>query len=325
MASQMELEEFEFPDEKEAKQPEASAKEEEFEIEIEDDTPEPDRGRQPLPQNVVEDLDKDELEEYSENVKTKLKQLKKVWHDERREKERALREHQEAIELAKRVMEENNSLKGRLTQGEKTFLDTYKIAAERELNEAKRAYKDAYDRGDPDQILEAQDQISEAQYKLQKAREYVPSLQREESVVQTAPEIPASRPDPKMMAWQERNQWFGRDPEMTSLALGLHQKLVSEYGEAYPSTDEYWNKVDITMRRRFPEYFDGQQQNTQEETQSTNRQRTEKAPAVVAPATRSTTSKKVKIKQSTLNMIKKLGITPEQYIREQRLLEARNG
>lgn len=319
MANQMEMDDFEFPDEQEAKK--ASQTEDEFEIEVEDDAPEEDRGRQPLPQNVVEDLEKDELEEYSDNVKTKLKQMKKVWHDERREKERALREQQEAIEFAKRIMQENSALKGRLTQGEQNFLDTYKSAAELELDAAKRAYKEAYDRGDPDQILEAQDQISEAQYKLQKAREYVPTLQRQETVVQTEPQIPAPRPDPRMTAWQERNQWFGKDPEMTSLALGLHQKLVSEHGESYPATDEYWRKVDDTMRRRFPEYFEGQQQ----ETQSTNRQRTEKAPTVVAPATRSTASKKVKIKQSTLNMLKKIGVSPEQYVREQQKLEAKNG
>lgn len=318
MANDMEMDEFEFPDEQETKQS-ATAENEDFEIEVEDDTPEEDRGRQPLPQNVVAELEKDELEEYSENVKTKLKQMKKVWHDERREKERALREQQEAIEFAKRIMQENQSLKSRLTQGEQTFLDTYKGAAELELDAAKKAYKEAYDRGDPDQILEAQEQIAEAQYKLQKAREYVPTLQRQETVVQPEPQIPVSRPDPKMTAWQERNQWFGRDQEMTALALGLHQKLVSEYGDNYPATDEYWAKVDATMRRRFPEYFDGQ------ETQSTNRQRTEKAPTVVAPATRSTASKKVKIKQSTVNMIKKLGISPEAYIREQRKLEAKNG
>lgn len=320
MSNKMDVEDFEFPDEKEVKQ-EAKQADEDFEIEIEDDTPEEDRNRQPLPKNVVEELDKDELEEYSDNVKTKLKQLKKVWHDERREKDRALREQQEAIEFAKKIMAENNALKGRLTEGEKTLLDTYKSAAELELDKAKRSYKEAYDRGDPDQILEAQEQISEAQYKLQKAREYVPTLQRQETVVQPEPQMPASRPDPKMTAWQERNQWFGRDPEMTSLALGLHQKLVAEHGESYPATDEYWNKVDVTMRRRFPEYFEG----TQEETQSTNRQRTEKAPTVVAPATRSMASKKVKLKQSTVNTIKKLGITPEAYIREMRKLEANNG
>jgi hypothetical protein len=319
MANQMQMDEFEFPDEKEAQaKPQV---EDDFEIEIEDDTPEVDRGRQPLPKNVVEELEKDELEEYSDNVKTKLKQLKKVWNDERREKEQALREQQEAIEFAKRMLEENKSLKGRISRGEQTFVDTYKTAAEMELDVAKRAYKDAYDMGDPEKLVEAQQQLNDAQYKLRRASEYVPALQQEETVVQREPEVPASRPDPRMMAWQERNQWFGKDPEMTSLALGLHQKLVSEYGQAYPSTDEYWQKVDQTMRRRFPEAFS----DSQEETQPTNRQRTEKAATVVAPATRTTASKKVKLKQSTVNTIKKLGITPEAYIREMQKLEAKNG
>ena len=319
MANQMQMDEFEFPDEKEQKV--EAAQEDEFEIEIEDDTPEVDRGRQPLPKEVVEQLDKDELEEYSDNVKTKLKQLKKVWNDERREKEQALREQQEAIEFAKRMLEENKSLKGRISRGEQTFVDTYKTAAEMELDVAKRAYKDAYDMGDPERLVEAQQQLNDAQYKLRRASEYVPALQQEETVVQREPEVPASRPDPRMMAWQERNQWFGKDPEMTSLALGLHQKLVSEYGQAYPSTDEYWQKVDQTMKRRFPEAFS----DSQEETPSTNRQRTEKATTVVAPATRTTASRKVKLKQSTVNTIKKLGITPEAYIREMQKLEAKNG
>ena len=319
MAGQMQMDEFEFPDEKQAKA-EAADQEEEFEIEIEDDTPPPDRGRQPLPQEVVEQLDKDELEEYSENVKTKLKQMKKVWHDERREKEQALREQQEAIEFAKRVIQENQALKGKLSRGEQSFINTYKSAAELELDAAKRAYKEAYDMGDPDKLVDAQERLNDAQYKVRRANEYVPALQQQEVEVQREPEVPVARPDPKMLAWQERNQWFGKDPEMTSLALGLHQKLVAEHGPSYPSTDEYWEKVDHTMRRRFPEAFSEQQ-----ETQSTNRQRTEKAATVVAPATRTTASKKVTLKQSTVNTIKKLGITPEAYIREMRKLEATNG
>jgi hypothetical protein len=319
MANQMQMDEFEFPDEKQPKA-EAADQEEEFEIEIEDDTPPPDRGREPLPKEVVDQLEKDELEEYSDNVKTKLKQMKKVWHDERREKEQALREQQEAIAYAKKILEENNALKGRLSRGEQSFITTYKSAAELELDAAKRAYKEAYDMGDPDKLVDAQERLNDAQYKVRRANEYVPTLQQQETEVQREPEVPVARPDPKMMAWQERNQWFGKDPEMTSLALGLHQKLVAEHGPSYPSTDEYWEKVDHTMRRRFPEAFSEQQ-----ETQSTNRQRTEKAATVVAPATRTTASKKVKLKQSTVNTIKKLGITPEAYIREMRKLEATNG
>ena len=112
--AKMQEEEFKFPDEQEETK---SSAEEEFEFEIEDDTPPEDRNKKPMPKEIVEELETDELEEYSENVRTRLKQMKKVWHDERREKEQALREQQEALAYAQRLMEENKTLKGRLTQG----------------------------------------------------------------------------------------------------------------------------------------------------------------------------------------------------------------
>ena len=308
--------EFEFPDEKETKGKPAEAKQEDdFSFEIEDDTPEEDRGREPLPKEIVEELEKDELEDYSEKVKTRLKQMKKVWHDERREKERALREQQEALTYAQRILAENQALKGKLSEGEKSYLDTYKTAAELELNVAEKAYKAAYEEGDTDKLLEAQRKIAEANYKLQKAKDYVPTLQPDSDSVKVAPQAQVPRPDPRLTAWQERNTWFGQDEEMTSLALGLHQKLVKQYGEAYPSTDEYWRKIDETMALRFPEYFQSSPQRGEKPVT-----RTEKPATVVAPASRSTSSKKIVLKQSELAIAKKLGITPEQYAREKLLL-----
>jgi len=313
--NKMEMEDFKFPDEKE----ETSYSAEEFEIEIEDDTPPEDRDRQPLPQDIVDELEDDELEEYSEGVKTRLKQMKKVWHDERREKEQALREQQEAVSYAKQMMEENRTLKGRLSTGEQHFIDTYKSAAEMELDNAKRDYKDAYDMGDSDRLLDAQEKLNQAQFKIQKAKEFVPSRQPEESDVQPATNT-VPRPDQRAIAWQERNEWFGKDEEMTSLALGLHQKLVAQYGTSYPSTDEYWKKVDDTMRRRFPENFG--EKGEEAAPQKTQRS---KPSSVVASADRSTPSKKVKLKQSEVLIAKKLGITLEQYVREMKKLEATNG
>ena len=111
--------EFKFPDEVESKGKPSQNAEPEIEIEIEDDAPAEDRGRQPLPKPLVEELEKDELDQYDDNVKTKLKQMRKVWHDERREKESALREQQEAVTLAQRLLEENKRIKGILTNGEK--------------------------------------------------------------------------------------------------------------------------------------------------------------------------------------------------------------
>lgn len=312
--AEQDREEFKFPDEQE----DVKASADDFEFEIEDDTPPEDRGREPMPKEIVEELDGDELEEYSDNVKLRLKQMKKVWHDERREKEAALREQQEALAYAKRLLEENNSLKGRLTQGEQVFVETAKTAAELELDSAKRAYKEAYDLGDSDLLIDAQEKLNRAQMKLQRVAEFVPSRHEIETDVQPATN-PVPRPDQRAVAWQERNEWFGKDEEMTSLALGLHQKLVSQYGTAYPSTDEYWKKVDDTMRRRFPEYFADRDEAPAQETKP---QREKPAP-VVAPATRSTGSKKIKVPQSAVNTAKKLGVPLEKYVQEMMKLEGR--
>lgn len=319
--AEMEKVEYEFPDEKETKAQQVETKKADVDFEVEDDTPEQDRGRDPLPKEIVDELEQDELEDYSEKVKVRLKQMKKVWHDERREKEQALRERMAAEDLARRMLDENKKLKGRLTEGEKYYLETYKSAAEMELDSAKREYKEAYDMGDSDKLVDAQERIANANYKLQKAREYTPSLQNQQDEVQQQPEAQVPRPDQRTVAWQERNTWFGQDEEMTSLALGLHQKLVKQYGASYPSTDEYWQKVDDTMRRRFPDYF----QDKTFESETKPAQRTEKPSTVVAPATRSTSSKKIVLKQSQLSIAKRLGLTPEQYAREIMKMEAANG
>jgi hypothetical protein len=318
-------EEYKFPDEAEDKDAKNSASQldEDFEVEIEDDTPPLDRGRKPLPKEVRDELENDDLEKYSEDAQAKLRALNKVWHDERREKEQALRERQAAEDMAQRMLAENKQLKSKLSNGEQSYLNTYKNAAELELNAAKRAYKEAYDMGDSDRLVDAQQQIADANYKLRRAEEYVPSRQDEETEVKSVPEAQVPRPDQRTVAWQERNDWFGKDEEMTSLALGLHQKLVKQYGASYPSTDEYWQKVDDTMRRRFPDYFEDDQQ--EEEAPRTKPQRVERVSTVVAPATRSSPSKKVKLKQSEVNIAKRLGLSPEQYVREKLRMEANNG
>lgn len=282
------------------------------EIEVEDDTPEEDRGREPMPKEIVEELEADELEEYSEKVKTRLKQMKKVWHDERREKERVLREQQEALAAAQRLLEENRRLKSTLSSGEKTLLETHKQAATYEVEAAKRAYREAYEAGDADRLVEAQEKLNEASYKMQQLNSYRPTLQvQEEEVEPEQPQVQVPRPDAKTLAWQERNQWYGSDPEMTASALGLHQKLVTERGPQYAGTDEYWTTIDKTMRRRFPDYF-GEDEVVVDKTPS----REPKAATVVAPASRSRSPKKIVLKQSQIAIAKKLGLTPEQYARE---------
>ena len=200
-------------------QQEVQEQEKEFEFEIEDDTPPEDRGRQPMPKEIVEELEKDELEEYSDKVKTRLLQMKKVWHDERREKEAALREQQEAVALAQKVMQENQSLKSKLSEGEKSLVMTATSAAELEMNMAERAYKEAYEAGDSEKLMEAQKKLLATTNRLERLKGYVPRPQEEPQ--QAQPQPVASPPlEPKTAQWRAKNTWFGTDPEMTALALG---------------------------------------------------------------------------------------------------------
>lgn len=302
-----ELEKYQFPDEIESK--EEKDQSDDVEIEIEDDTPEEDRGKKPSQPEFVEALEKDELDEYSEEAKKKISQFKKVMHDERRAKEAALREHEEAIELARRVLQENEQLKKRLNTGEEQLVHSYKDAALKEVEMAKREYREAYDAGDTDRIVDAQEKLTEAKLKVQQADRFIPqrnALQEQENEVQI-PQQSQQRPqkDAKAESWRENNTWFGQDEEMTSLALGVHEKLVKENGMSYATTDEYYKRIDATMRKRFPEYFP-------EEVEV----ETKKPSNVVAPATRSTSSKRVTLKQSQINLAKKLGLTPKQYAEE---------
>ena len=284
------------------------------EIDIEDDTPEEDRGREPMPAEVVAELEADELEEYSEKVKIRLKQMKKVWHDERREKEREAREKAEALSAAQRLLEENRKLKENLSQGQQTLVGSIKQNAEFELDKAKREYREAYEAADTDRVIEAQEKLNAAQYRLQQLSDYTPTLQGVEEEVQIAQQPAAiPQPDAKTVAWQERNTWYGTDPEMTASALGLHQKLEKERGPQFVGSDEYWSAIDTTMRRRFPEYF-GDESKATEGTAKASRQ--SKPANVVAPASRSTSPKKIVLKQSQIAIAKRLGLTPEQYARE---------
>jgi len=282
-------------------------------IEVEDDTPEQDRGRDPMPKEIVEELEKDDMEEYSDKVRNRLKQMKKVWHDERREKERAFREQQEALAAAQRLMEENKKLKSSISQGENYLLDSYKQSAEYELKEAERAYRDAYEAGDADRVVDAQRKLTSAALRVDNLNNYRPTLQATDTEVEVPErQVQVPQPDQKTMAWQERNQWYGSDEEMTASALGLHQKLINERGQQFAGTDEYWTAIDKTMRRRFPEYFGDEA--AQGDTRPAARE--PKAASVVAPASRSRSPKKIRLTTTQVAIAKKLGITPEQYARE---------
>jgi hypothetical protein len=327
----MQMDDFQFPDDDDkVSEPEVKVEVEDggVEIAIEDDTPTQDRNAKPLPVEEKEELEKDNLEDYSKKVKSRIDKMKKAWHDERREKEAALREQQEAIALAQRILEENKRLKATLSEGEKQYVSTIQNAADMELEVAKRSYKEAYDSGDPDRIVEAQQKLTEASLKQDKAKNFKPTLQPAEDDVQQQqtyqPKQAAPKVDPATSEWLDKNSWYGEDEEMTALALGTHQKLEKEFGKDFVGSKEYWKRIDYTMRKRFPENFEDEQE-VEVQTQSggdkpSPRTQPRSAP-VVASATRSTASKRIVLKASQVAIAKKLGLTPEQYAREMQKLE----
>jgi hypothetical protein len=311
----MALPEFKFPDPDE----DVTNKDNNFEVEIEvvDDTPEYDQKRDPMPKDIVENLEKDELEEYDDEVKEKLKQMKKVWHDERREKEAANREREEAISYARKVAEENKKMRQMISSGEKEYVETIQSSANMSLEMAKKAYKEAYESGDVDQVMEAQQKLQEANLRLLRANSYKPTaLQEEKFEVQTQPEQIQSvpKPDERATDWQKQNRWFGSNKVMTATALGLHEELKDQ-GVSVGS-DEYYETLNKTMRRRFPEQFE----ETREEEISKAPAARSKTRSVVAPAVRTTSPQRVRLTETQVNLSKKFGLTPEQYAIELRKL-----
>jgi len=291
------MDKYKFPDE-----------EDQFDIEVEDDTPEEDQGREPMPDDIVKSLEEDELESYSGEVRQRFKQLKKVWHDERRAKEAVTRENQEALSTAKRLLEENRKMRSMINNGQTEYVGAIKQSVEMKLEKAKQIYKEAYKSGDTDRMLEAQEQLTKNAFEMEKVNSYKPTPLQEPNFAvqqQQQPQV-----DQTALAWQERNKWFGQDEEMTAAALGLHAKLKKEGVQV--GSEEYYATLDKTMRRRFSENFGDSEAPRK------------KAPNVVAPATRSTGSKKVRLTTSQMNTIKRLNITPEQYVKEVLKLENEN-
>ena len=271
-----------------------------LEIDVVDDTPKADRNRKPS--EPPTDVTDEELEDYSDKVRKRIQHFSKGYHDERRAKEEALRQSQELERVTQTLMEENKKLKGNVNKNQTALLEQAKKNAAIETEAAKRSYKEAYESGDSDAVLEAQEKLTSAKLKSDKLANFkIPALQEEETPVKPEPEsAPAVQVDERAADWQKTNSWFGNDDEMTSLALGLHNKLVKQ--GVSPQSDEYYETIDARMRQVFPDNF--------EDTEPKRKTQ------VVAPATRSTAPKKVTLTRTQVQIAKRLGLTPQQYAKQ---------
>jgi len=305
----LDKEEFSFPDE-EVKKP---AVEDDGGVDVEIEVS---NKKEP----VAAKDDDDEIDRYDEKVKKRIADLQSGFHAERRRAEEAAREREEAIAFAQSVAEENKKLKGSLSEGQTALLEQAKKVVSNEVEEAKRRYKNACESGDSDALVEAQELLTAAKIKMDRVNNFKPALQKEETEVKIAPREVPRQPevDPKAARWQNENSWFGSDDEMTSFALGLHTKLIKSGID--PNSDEYYAKLNSRIRQVFPENFD--LENNEPETrqsQSAPRQKSN----VVAPATRSTSSSKIRLTPFQVTMAKKFGVSHE--LMAQKIAELRKG
>ena len=314
-------EQFKFPDEIEDEKAKIEiTTDDDFEVEVVDDTPEQDRGRKPLDREVEDPTD-DEIEQYTQGAQKRIKELTHARHDERRAKEATLREKQELEVLTQRLLDENKKLRQNVNTGSEQYTQMAKTAAEAELDKARRDYKVAQEAFDSDALLAAQEALLDAKMKLENTKNFRPTpLQDENSEVQTSYQEPQRvQPDEKTLRWQAKNQWFGSNgfEEVTSFALGLHQKLVNSGTD--PRSDEYFEQIDARVKSKFPEVFGG----NEDKPRSGDTPR--KPASVVAPATRSSGKRMVQLTKTQLALAEKFKLTPQQYAAQVARLENQNG
>ena len=294
--------------------------EDDVEIEVVDDTPEKDRGKKAsAPPDEVTD---EELQSYSDKVKKRIQHFSKGFHDERRAKEQALREREELERYARQLLDENRGLKGSVDKGHNALIESAKKQVQGELQAAKQQYREAYESGNTDTMLAAQETLNAAQIRMDKVNNLKPraattedtSLQTAPSPVQqrqTAPTAQAAR-DEKAESWRAENTWFGSNDEMTAYALGYHSTLVKDGID--PRSDTYYEKINARMRKMFPEDFDEDDGGEPEPPKA------KKSASVVAPASRSTAPRKIRLTESQIAIAKRLGVPLAEYAKQQAAL-----
>jgi hypothetical protein len=272
-----------------------------LEIEVVDDTPEEDQGKE-RSIDELPPIDEEELNKYSRGVQKRIKQYTKGFHDERREKEKAVREREELENVARNLLGEVDKLKDTINKNQTILLDQTKKAATVDLENARKAYKTAHNSGDSDELLIAQEALTSAKFKIDRLDSFTTQRENKANTQNT----PAPQVDQRAKDWAAKNTWFGVDDEMTSLALGYHSKLVKSGID--PKSDEYYDKINARIKQFFPEEFKGDT--------ASREVRPRRADDVVAPATRSRASNRVKLTQTQVAIANKLGVPLEEYAKQ---------
>ena len=293
-----------------------------LQIDVIDDRPEEDQK----PRRVAIDGDVDEeIEGIGNRTKKRIDKLKYDYHEERREKEQAKRTRDEAIYFARNIQAENESLKNTVARSEGALLNSLKTRSDTEINAAKAEYKSAYESGDTDKLLSAQEKLQSAYADKNYVENYVPAapqanLQQavpQQAVPQQPPVNGQQQPlDSKAVEYIRSNDWFEQEgnEDMTALAYGMHAKLVRQGVDPIRDADKYYNEIDNAIRTRFPERFEA------------NTATSRRPSTVVAPANRTgQKQRRVQLTKTQVDLARRLGLTPEQYATQYAKELQRNG
>jgi len=297
-------------------------------VEVIDDTPEEDR-RPPRVETKEEPVDDEiidkEITDYSKRAGDRINKIKYEYHEERRAKEAAERQTEEAVNALQTLRTENQRLMQMVQEGSKTLTESQKNNVEWAKRDAQARLKQAYENDDAEAMAKAQEQLSQATVAERDATQYEAHLnqQIQQLSQQTQNQIqqPEMQIDKDMQEWSNKNTWFmnNTNPQhqrMTSFAMYLDQEIRDEGIDPAGNPTLYYDEVDKRMRNQFPNFFGVEVEQSisepvQEKKQPSN---------VVAPATRNSGSNKnprnIRLTQSQVNLARKLGVTPEQYAKE---------
>ena len=251
--------------------------------------------------------DDGELDNYSQNVQKRIKKLTERYRNEQRDRE-------EAVRMAQKLLDENNKLKGRVQQLDNGYLNEYGNRLTTQEEAARRAYKAAYEQGDSDAMLAAQEQLSQiaidkqryTQAKTRVEQQAKMQVQQQQQPQQAAPQAQPQQPpqvDPKAKSWAEKNEWFGNDEIMTTAAFTIHRRLIEEEGFD-PNTEEYYSEIDSRIRSEFPHKFNTAKKSGGKQVASAGNS---------ASRTNKQGRRSVKLSHSQVAIAKKLGVPLEEY------------
>lgn len=286
-----------------------------IEIEIIDDTPEEDRVA-PRDANAIgdEDFDEDVSEalDYSDKAKKRINRIRYEYHEERRAREAAERERDAAINFAKQNHEYAEKIRKNLVTGEKVLLNEIKSKNAQTIENAKAKYKIAFDEGDSDAIIAAQEELSRAIWEKQQADAYQPPA----DVPLKEFQQPVQRHKPTE-DWKAKNSWFGTDQEKTKYASSYATLLEQRGITATSDPNKYFTMIDNEMKNQFSNHAIIQQKPVSNNTHQ----------SVVAPAKREggISKLRVQLSDSEKRTARRLNITPEQYAKQKlRIEQAKN-